>query len=102
MPKSQQNIGYVELARILVREYKIHEGHWHVALTFGTTGGILANLATDDKGGTKMLPAAVVPVLGLCLLQSKEPTALTVDASVVNPKPLIVQPNAGARNSFFN
>lgn len=100
MPKSQQNIGYLELARILVREYKIHEGHWHVALTFGATGGIMANLAVDEKGGSRMLPAAVVPVLGLCLLQSAEHTPLTVDAAVVNPKPLIEVPERRLKSIF--
>jgi hypothetical protein len=94
--QSQVIINYVDLARILVREHKITEGHWHVALTFGNVGGIIAVI--DTGKGSRTLPSALVPVLGISLLRVDQPNALTVDAAVVNPPSRILTPGS----SIFN
>lgn len=102
MAKHQKQVivNYVTLAEILVREYKITEGFWHVALTFGQVAGINAEMNLG-KSGTRTIPSAIVPVMGISLLQSDVETDLTVDASVVNPASRILTAN-NPRSPFFN
>jgi hypothetical protein len=80
--QSQLLYSYTELAEILVKQAGIHSGHWMVFMRFGIGG---ANVPIENRGN-QFFPTAVVPVIELGIQKSPEPTPLTVDASVVNPK----------------
>lgn len=78
--KPQVICSYREVATALVKSHNLREGHWRVALTFGSVAAVNADIAG------RVLPAAFLPVLGISLVRDDEPGELTVDASVVNPK----------------
>lgn len=80
MPEATQIMfKFTELAELLVKKQDLHEGHWGIVVRFGISA---ANVALGSSGP---LPTAIVPILELGIQREKEPTPLTVDASVVNP-----------------
>lgn len=92
-PKRHEvKMSYQAIAAALVRANNIREGHWSVALTFASPVGINANI----NGMPRLLPAAVVPVLGISLIRVEQPTDLSVDAAQCNPQSRII--TAGVLN----
>lgn len=65
-----------------MKAYDIHEGYWRAALRFGAASGFNAQL----PGGVTV-PSVWVPAMGIVLIQEVEESSLTIDASVVNPRP---------------
>lgn len=81
MPEVQQyTYTFKEIAAALVRQQGIHEGLWGVYIEFGIAAGNIGPSPEDVR------PAAIVPIVKLGLQRFSEPSALTVDASEVNPK----------------
>jgi hypothetical protein len=82
MPEpNQYTFDYRELAEALVKQAGLHEGRWQVVMTFG--------LGAANMGPTEahVVPGAAVAVTSVGLLKATEtsPSALVVDAAVVNP-----------------
>lgn len=71
-----------EVATVLVKHQKVHEGHWGLFVRFGIGATNIQN--PDDLSDIK--PAAIVPILELGIQPFAEPNPLTVDASEVNPR----------------
>jgi hypothetical protein len=77
---TQYTFSHKELATLLVKELKIHEGVWGLYVKFGI-GAV--NAGPNDN---ELAPAAVVPVLNIGLQQFEKENNLSVDAAKVNPK----------------
>ncbi len=73
---------YQEIAESLVKKQGIHEGLWGIFINFGLTAANLGISGTDT-----VMPTAIVPVQEIGIQKFDKPNSLTVDASVVNPKP---------------
>jgi hypothetical protein len=69
-----------ELAVLLLKDQKIHEGHWQLAVNFGFGA---ANIGQSEA---ELAPAAVVPVLAIGIQRFPEKTPMSVDAAEVNPQ----------------
>ncbi|MFZ0501923.1 MAG: hypothetical protein WAM52_22580 [Steroidobacteraceae bacterium] len=70
-----------ELAELLVKSQKIHEGIWGITVQFGLGA---TNAGPNEK---ELLPAAIVPVVNIGIKKFDSENNLTVDAAKVNPKP---------------
>ena len=68
-----------KLAEILVKHDGLHEGIWALNFELGIGGAVLNN----DDGDA--VPTAIVPIRSVGLVRSEEETAISVDASQVNP-----------------
>jgi hypothetical protein len=80
MPNDSQIwIPMQEVAKALVRERGIHEGHWGIAVTFGI-GAVNIAVAEQD-----LRPAAIIPIVQMGIQRFNAPNNLTVDAAEVNP-----------------
>lgn len=82
MPEANQYMfKYPEIAAALIKQAGLHEGTWQVVMTFGLAA---ANMGPSDA---ELVPGAAVAVtaIGLQRATDTSPTALVVDASVVNP-----------------
>lgn len=73
---------FKEIAEVLIREANLHEGLWGLLVKFGITGANIGSAPEKDD----LRPSAIVPILELGIQRFDEPSNLTVDASVVNPK----------------
>ncbi len=73
--------GFRELAEILIKEQGLHEGLWGIGVKFGI------NAANVSIGGQDLLPTAMVPILEIGLQKYDQPSSMSVDAAVVNPRP---------------
>jgi hypothetical protein len=81
MPETERlTFSYTELATILVKQSKIHEGHWGIYLEFGFQA---TNIRSESP--EMLLPAVIVPVTKIGLQKFPEANSLTVDATKVNP-----------------
>ena len=72
-----------DLVIAMVKAQGLHEGLWQLSVTFGFGA---ANVGpTSDE----VTPAAIIPLqaIGLQRVEKLENTSISVDASVVNPKP---------------
>jgi hypothetical protein len=80
---TQYTFGLREVAETLIKKQGIHEGKWVAAIEFALNVGMMGAVPTDVKPGVMILANSVQ------LLKAQEgmPTNLTIDASVVNPKP---------------
>jgi hypothetical protein len=82
MPEPGQYLfKYKEVAEALVRQAGLHEGKWQIIMVFG--------LGAANMGPTEgeVVPGAAVAVTGIGLQKATEssPSALVVDAAIVNP-----------------
>ncbi len=68
-----------ELTVLMLKDQKIHEGHWQILVNFGFGA---ANVGPNEA---EMAPAAMVPVMGVGVQKVPEKTPLSVDAAEVNP-----------------
>ena len=76
----QISFSYEEVAKLLIKQQKIHEGLWGVYFELGLGGG---NVPTPDA---KSIPAAVVLLQRVGIQRfDQEVEGLTVDAAKVNP-----------------
>jgi hypothetical protein len=82
MPETSQIIfSHKEVVEALIKQQDIHEGIWTLLLQFGIQG---ANVAL---GSPNLVPAAIVPVVGIGLQKADQVTNMSVDAAIVNPAP---------------
>ncbi len=82
MPEATQIIfKHKELAEILVKQQRIHEGIWGLYVRFGLGA---QNVGVSDAD---LNPTAIIPVLEIGLQKFEKETNLSVDAAKVNPKP---------------
>lgn len=72
-----------EVATALVKLADVHEGIWGLALSLQFLG---TNAALGD--GDELHPSAVTYVTGVGIARWDEPSPLTVDAAMVNPRRL--------------
>lgn len=75
--------GHVEIAEMLVKQQGIHDGHWGIYMEFGLAGG---NVPTPPDNAV-LVPAAIAFVHKIGIQKFDVPNNLTVDASIVNPRP---------------
>ena len=72
---------YKELAGILIKDQKLHEGLWGVIFEFGLAGGLFA----FPPGGDVVVPTAMIPIVKVGIQRFDEANPITVDAAQVNP-----------------
>jgi hypothetical protein len=77
---SQITFSFKEIAELLIKRQKIHEGIWGIYVKFGI--GAMNMGPTENE----VRPTAIVPILELGLQKFDKESNLTVDASKVNPK----------------
>ena len=82
MTKHRQRIvmTFQRVAEALIKANGLHDGIWGVCVEFGHVAGLNATL--NDR----LLPSALVPILGIGLMQDEAVSDLAVDAAVVNPR----------------
>lgn len=68
---------YKEIARVLVKEARLTDGHWGLFFKFGLAGTNIGPSNDDLK------PAAIVAIMDIGLQRFEMPTNLTVDAADV-------------------
>lgn len=85
MPEREnRKFAHTELAKILVTQADIHEGHWGLFVEFGLGA---ANIPiAGPSGDLSLKPAAMVSLNTIGIQKFDEPNQLTVDAATVNPK----------------
>lgn len=76
-----------DLAEIMVKDQKLHEGFWGVYFEFALSAGMIQNPQGGDQNIT---PAAIVPVINVGIHRFEKPNSLTVDAAEVNPLEAII------------
>jgi hypothetical protein len=82
MPEiDQYTFKHQEVVEALIKKAGLHEGKWQLSVNFGLAG---INMGPSES---EIVPAAAVGVLSIGLLRAKpeSPSALVVDAAVVNP-----------------
>src|SRR5262249_39834596 len=78
---SQIMFSHKEVVEALIKQHGIHEGVWSLLVQFGVQG---ANIAL---GSPNLVPAAIVPIVGIGLQKTDQITGLSVDAAEINPAP---------------
>jgi len=73
------HFSHQEVVEALIKQQDLHDGIWSLIVEFGLGS------ANTGPGPQDLNPTAIVPVLKMGLVKSKELTNLAVDASVVNP-----------------
>jgi hypothetical protein len=77
---SQITFSFKEIAELLIKRQRIHEGIWGIYVKFGI--GAMNMGPTEDE----VRPTAIVPILELGLQKFDKESNLTVDALKVNPR----------------
>jgi hypothetical protein len=89
MPEAKKiEYSYKELATLLVKDANLHEGYWGIYFEFAMAGGLVPfppSAISKPKHGESLVPAAIVPITKLGIVQFDEANDLTVDAAEVNP-----------------
>lgn len=80
MAETPQLFRLTEIAELLVKKADIHEGHWGVVLKFNFGAGII------EGQDNELLPTAFAAVKEVGIRKFDEPTTLTVDAALINPR----------------
>lgn len=78
--QSEIKLTHKELAAMLLRQYKIHEGFWQLTMTFGFSA---TNAGPSEE---EVMPAVVVGVQAVGLTRSEKKGPITFDAAELNPK----------------
>ena len=68
-----------EVVEALIKQQDLHHGIWSLTVEFGL------GVANTGPGPSDLNPTAIIPLVKMGLVKSKELTNLAVDASVVNP-----------------
>ncbi len=83
MPQANQiSFSHKEVVEALVISSGLHEGIWGLRIEFGIKG---ANIGTTEEPGEDVIPAAIVPIIGIGLQRFEKESTIAVDAAVVNP-----------------
>jgi len=82
MPSSEHKYSIDELICALLRDQRIHEGHWALSVEFSASG---ASVKPQDNSA-RTLPGLIVSVNGATLVQAESAASGAVDAAVVNPR----------------
>lgn len=83
MPQSTQlTFSQRELTELLLNHQGITDGHWELGVAFHITTGSIT------LGDTNPAPTIALQTVGYNLVQVKEPTPLSVDASALFPASL--------------
>lgn len=77
--KRYYDLSFTDIAEALIVRLDLHEGLWGVRASFG-----IGAVNAPGPGG-KMVPTAMVPLLGVGLQSFEERNDLTVDAAEFNP-----------------
>jgi hypothetical protein len=77
--KRYYDLTYKDIAEALVVKLDLHEGLWGIRVKYGI--GAINGLGPDGK----VVPIAMVPLLGIGLQSFDVPGDLTVDAAECNP-----------------
>ena len=72
-----------ELVELMIKKQNIHEGIWMLSVKFGMQATNFG--AAPD--GSDLFPTALIPVIAVGIHRGEKINNLTVDASVVNPRP---------------
>jgi hypothetical protein len=78
---TQFMLNHRRLVELIVKDAGLHDGHWMLAVNFGF---VPVNFGPNEDA---LSPGAVVAVtqIGIQRVPEATPTALVVDAAVVNP-----------------
>lgn len=71
-----------EVVEALIKKQGLHEGVWQLYVEFKLGAG---NISAEEP--SQYHPAAIIPIVKIGLIVAKEPSNLTADAAVVNPRP---------------
>ena len=71
-----------EVVTALLKAQRISEGIWGIYVRFGLQA---ANVGPDEAS---VVPAAIVPIVELGLQKLDKVTNISVDAAIVNPRPV--------------
>ncbi|MGD0460251.1 MAG: hypothetical protein ABSC21_21195 [Terriglobia bacterium] len=77
---SQIVFSFQEIAELMIKRHRIHEGIWGLFVKFGIGA---ANMGMTEA---EVRPTAFVPILEMGLQRFDKESNLTVDASKINPK----------------
>jgi hypothetical protein len=80
---TQYTFSLLEVAETLIKKQGIHEGKWVIGIEFTLNVGLLGATPPDIKPGVMILANSIQ----LLKAQEGSPQSLTIDASVVNPRP---------------
>jgi hypothetical protein len=82
---TQYSISHKELVTLIIKHLNIHDGRWVLSLTFGLSPG---NFGPSDD---QVLPGIAIGVNPIMIERERPgltaPSALVVDAAIVNPSP---------------
>jgi len=80
---TQYTVTNRELVELIIRHADIHDGKWIMMAAFGFAPGNFG--PTNDK----LVPGTIVAIqnVGISRAEPNTPPEMTVDASVVNPRP---------------
>jgi hypothetical protein len=81
MPTSEHTYSVEDLLVALLRDQKIHEGHWALNVEFSATG---ASVKPQDNPA-RTLPGLIVSVNSATLVRAETSAPGAVDAALVNP-----------------
>lgn len=68
-----------ELAEVLVRHYKLKEGHYEAMIEF------MVGMANVGPSPEKISPSSIVGISRIGLIKVQQPTVNSVDAAAANP-----------------
>lgn len=72
---------YKELATVLIKHQKIHEGLWSVTVQMGLNAQTIKVGPSEED----IVPAAIIPLIKIGIQKHDKPNPLTVNAAEVNP-----------------
>ena len=89
-------VDFTEVVAAMVRHADIHEGIWQLFVEFGITAANMgfrdpndpdAPTGPEDGPPSYILPTAMIPIKQIGIIPKTHLSNISVDASVVNPKP---------------
>lgn len=81
--KKSHTFSFQEVVECLIKKQDIHSGLWGILVSF--TYDVINE--PDDDEPNVYYPAVVAPLMEIGIQRFDEPSNLTVDAAVVNPRP---------------
>lgn len=85
---TQYLFDYKEVLEELIRKQGIHEGRWRLIFELGFVATSMNTPESPDGAAVALRPAGIVLIQKVGISRTEEQSNnLTVDASVVNPKP---------------
>jgi hypothetical protein len=84
---TQYMFDYQEVLEELIRKQNLHEGKWRLIFELGFAATNMNTPEPPDGAKVALRPAGVVLVQKVGIARTEESNNLTLDASIVNPKP---------------